>query len=435
MKAKIKKIAPKSLVGFYHCLMAFVGAIIYGFPSRKMTIIGVTGTKGKSTTVILAGKILEEAGFTVGWVSSATIKVGQKEWLNPYHMTMPGRFILQKLMRQMVNQKCQYCLIEVTSEGILQHRQKFINFNAAIFTNLKPEHIEAHGSFEKYREAKGKLFQTVNNAHIVNLDDENAGYFLRFPAEKKIGYTLKNPKSKILNPKQIQNFKFQTVYAENFHETPNGAGFRIQNTDFSLKLVGEFNAYNALAAICVGLSQEVPLEVCKKALEKINGLPGRMEVIIEKPFKVIVDLAHTPDSYKEVFNVVKKLPHNKIISIFGSAGGGRDKWKRPVLGKIAAEYSDFIILTNEDPYDENPRQILSEIKSGISNTQFPISKLSLILDRREAIRKGLETAQDGDVVLILGKGTEQSMVVGGNNIPWDDRRVIREELQKMGKVS
>jgi len=170
-------------------------------------------------------------------------------------------------------------------------------------------------------------------------------------------------------------------------------------------------------------------------LEKINGLPGRMEVIIEKPFKVIVDLAHTPDSYKEVFNVVKKLPHNKIISIFGSAGGGRDKWKRPVLGKIAAEYSDFIILTNEDPYDENPRQILSEIKSGISNTQFPISKLSLILDRREAIRKGLETAQDGDVVLILGKGTEQSMVVGGNNIPWDDRRVIREELQKMGKVS
>ena len=433
MDAKIRKIFPKFLVRFYHCLMALFGAVIYGFPSRKMTIIGVTGTKGKSTTVILAGKILEEAGFKVGWISSATIKVGQKEWLNPYHMTMPGRFILQKLMRQMVNQKCQYCLIEVTSEGILQHRQKFINFNTAVFTNLKPEHIEAHGSFEKYRQAKGKLFERVKNVHIVNLDDENAEYFLEFTAKEKIGYGIK---LKIQNSKRktrTQNLKL--FVAEKCQQLFWGTSFRIEGIDFNLKLVGEFNAYNALAAICIGLSQKVPLGVCRKSLEKINGLPGRMEVIIEKPFKVIVDLAHTPDSYKEVFNVVKKLPHNKIISIFGSAGGGRDKWKRPVLGKIAAEYSDFIILTNEDPYDENPRQILSEIKSGISNTQFPISKLSLILDRREAIRKGLETAQDGDVVLILGKGTEQSMVVGGNNIPWDDRRVIREELQKMGKVS
>jgi len=435
MKAEIKKLAPKFLVGFYHYLTAFLGAVIYGFPSRKMTIIGVTGTKGKSTTVILAGKILEEAGFKVGWISSATIKVGQKEWLNPYHMTMPGRFVLQKLMRQMVNQRCQYCLVEVTSEGIAQYRHKFINFKTAVFTNLRPEHIEAHGSFEKYREAKGKLFKAVKNIHIVNLDDNNAEYFLRFPAKKKIGYGFKISKF------QISNTNDQKIFAKNFYETPSGANFQIQNIDFSLKLVGGFNAYNALAAICVGLSEGVLLEISKKALEKINGLPGRMEVIIEKPFKVIVDLAHTPDSYEEVFNVVKKMPHNKIISIFGSAGGGRDKWKRPVLGKIAAKYSDFIILTNEDPYDENPLKIIEEIESGFSQIpnfipQNAGPKYEKILDRREAIRKGLEMAKEGDIVLALGKGAEQKMVIGANKIPWDDREVVKEELKdKLNSVA
>lgn len=420
MRSEIKKFVPKFLVSAYHYLMAFAGPVLYGFPSRKMTIIGVTGTKGKSTTVILAGKILEEAGFKVGWISSATIKVGEKEWLNPYHMTMPGRFVLQKLMRRMADQKCKYCLVEVTSEGITQYRHKFTKFKTAVFTNLKPEHIEAHGSFEKYREAKGKLFSITKKIHVINLDDDNSGYFLKFLANKKIGYGMA---VKTLVP----GLRF--LPAENYKELPQGISFRIKGVDFGLKLVGKFNAYNALAAICIGLSEGIPLEISKKALEKIKELPGRMEVIIEKPFKVIVDLAHTPDSYDEVFNVIKKLPHNKIISVFGSAGGGRDKWKRPVLGKIAAKNSDLIIITNEDPYDENPNQILSEIKSGISN--FPTSNLSIILDRREAIRKGLEMAKEGDIVLVLGKGAEQSMVLGGNKISWDDRRVIKEELQKL----
>ena len=293
MEKIIKKFIPSFLISWYHFLLAFLGIIIYRFPSQKIFVIGVTGTKGKSTIVNLAGKILEEAGFKVGWITSLTLKIGKKEWLNPYHMTMPGRFLIQKFLRQMIDNKCHYALIEVTSEGILQYRHKFIDFKAAVFTNLAPEHIEAHGSFGKYREAKGKLFALAKDIHIINLDDENSDYFLQFPAKKKYTYGL------------------------------NRGDVNSQNTKFKINLLGEFNIYNALAAICVGFSQGVDLETCKKALEKVKGIPGRMELIEEgQPFTVIVDLAHTPDSFEKVFKLVNDLPHNKIISVFGSAGGG-----------------------------------------------------------------------------------------------------------------
>jgi len=398
MKKIIKKFVPTFLVSWYHFLLAFLGATWYRFPSKKLIVIGVTGTKGKSTVVNLAGRILEEAAFKVGWISSLTLKINKKEWLNPYHMTMPGRFLIQKFLREMINEKCKYALIEVTSEGILQHRQKFIDFDVAVFTNLAPEHIEAHGSFEKYREAKGKLFAATKNIHIINLDDENADYFLKFPAKKKYTYGL------------------------------NRGDINSQNTKFKINLLGEFNVYNALAAICIGFSQGVDSETCKKALEKVKGIPGRMEIIDEgQDFTVIVDLAHTPDSFEKVFKLAKDLPHNKIISVFGSAGGGRDKWKRPELGKIAAEYSNQIVLTNEDSYEEDPLVILNQIESGIKNLRIPIIK---ILDRREAIRKAFQSAQKNDIILVLGKGTEQTMTIGSKKIHWDDREVVREELKK-----
>jgi len=399
IKKIAKKFIPSFLFSFYHYFLALISAFLSGFPSRKLTVIGVTGTKGKSTTVMLAGKILEEAGIRTSWLTSATIKIGDKERLNPYHMTMPGRFVIQRFLKESVMTGSKVAILEVTSEGIKQYRHKFIDFNTAVFTNLKPEHIEAHGSFENYRNEKMKLFKGTNNIHIINIDDENAKYFLQFPAKKKYTYGLSQ------------------------------GDINRKNTNFELHLAGEFNVYNALAAVCIGLSQGVGLETCKKSLEKIMVIPGRMEIISERPFKVIVDLAHTPDSYQEVFKSVKAMPHNKIISVFGSAGGGRDKWKRPVLGKIAAENSDYIVLTDEDSYDEDPKKILFEIKSGISN----FHNLYEILDRREAIRKGLELAEENDIVLVLGKGTEQLMMTSGQKIPWDDRQVTREELTKLNK--
>jgi len=320
-----------------------------------------------------------------------------------FKMTMPGRFTIQKILRQAVNAGCQYAILEVTSEGIKQHRHKFINFDAAVFTNLSPEHIESHGSFEKYRKAKGKLFQATKNIHVINIDDENAEYFLQFPAKKKYTYGL--------NKGDINNKDLQ----------------------LNLQLIGNFNIYNALAAICAGLSQGVDLETCKRAVEKVKGIPGRMEEVISQPFKVFVDYAVTPDALEKVYQTIKGIfSPQRIIAVFGSCGGGRDKWRRPVLGEIAAKYCDKIIITDEDPYDEDPRQILSMIKSGIFKSHFPTSNFYEILDRREAIRKSLELAEIGDMVVITGKGCEPWICVArGKKIPWDDRKIVREEFEKL----
>lgn len=426
MKELIKKILPSFLISFYHFCLAFLGAFLYCFPSKKMKVIGITGTKGKSTVVILAGKILEEAGFKIGWISSATLKIDQKEWLNPYHLTMPGRFFLQKMMKRALKRGCKYFLIEVTSEGILQHRHRFIDFDAAVFTNLSPEHIERHGSFENYRAAKGELFKATKEIHIINLDNENSEYYLKFPAKEKWGYEI-NSKFKTQNSKP----QLKIVKAENCQILNDGLRFFIENIEFRLKLYGKFNIYNALAAICIALSQGINLETCKKALEKIETIPGRMEMIINYPFKVIVDFAHTPDSFNQIFKLVKNWPHKRIISIFGSAGGGRDKWKRPEMGKIASQYCDKIILTTEDPYEEDSLKIIKEIEKGIEESGFRMENCIKIEDRKEAIKKGLKLAQRDDIVLILGKGTEQSLIIGNQKIPWDERRIVHEEFKKL----
>ena len=414
MKDFIKKLIPSIFLSWYHFLLAFFGAFLYRFPSRELKVIGVTGTKGKSTVVELAGKILEEAGYKVASVSSIKFKIGKKVWKNELKMTMPGRMKLQRFLRKAVSTGCQYAILEVTSEGILQHRQKFIDFDVAVFTNLSPEHIERHGSFKKYREAKGKLFEQCKKIHIINLDDENAEYFFKFSAEKKIGF----PKAK------------------NIQESPIGISFEVQNTKFNLNLLGKFNVSNALAAIGVGLSQGIDLATCQKALAKIKGIPGRMEIVVGKPFRAIVDYAHTPDSLEKVYRALTHQLINssthQLICVLGAAGGGRDKWKRPKMGEIAAKYCDEVILTNEDPYDEDPIKIIKEIAQGIKTSRLSPDTYHLILDRRKAIRKALELAKQNDVVIITGKGSEPWMCVGkGRKIPWDDRKIVREEFSKL----
>ncbi|PIV14023.1 hypothetical protein COS44_01260, partial [bacterium (Candidatus Gribaldobacteria) CG03_land_8_20_14_0_80_36_40] len=407
IQGKLRKIIPSFLLSWYHFGLAFLSALIYSFSSKKLKVIGVTGTKGKSTVVELAGVILENAGYKVASVSSIKFKIDKKEWPNKLKMTMPGRFKLQGFLRKAVKAGCQYAILEVTSEGILQHRQKFIDFDIALFTNLSPEHIERHGSFEKYRQAKGKLFQATKNIHVINIDDENAEYFLQFPAKKKYTYGL--------NKGDINNKDLQ----------------------LNLQLIGNFNIYNALAAICAGMSQGVNLETSKKALEKVREIPGRMETVIEKPFKVIVDYAHTPDSLEKVYQTLKtnnyKLKTARMICVLGACGGGRDKWKRPKMGEIAAKYCDKIILTDEDPYDENPMEIIKQVAEGafkeisVNPRRYPRKSASIykILDRKEAIKKALEMAKEGDTVIITGKGCEPWMcLANGKKIPWDDKKIV-----------
>jgi len=400
VKSLIKKFIPKSVLSLYHLILAFLGALIYRFPSKRLKVIGVTGTNGKSTVVEFITKIFEEAGFKTASQSSIRFKVTDKEWPNAFKMTMPGRFFIQKFLRQAADSGCQYAVLEVTSEGIKQYRHRFIYFDIAVFTNLAPEHIESHGSFENYRAAKGKLFQAVKNVHVINIDDKNAEYFLQFPANKKYTYGLAK------------------------------GDINTKNTQFKLKLIGDFNVYNALAAICVGVSQRIGLEACRGAVEEVGGVAGRMEEVVSKPFKVFVDYAFTPNALEKVYQTLThqlaNVSTNKLVCVLGSCGGGRDKWKRPILGELAGKHCDEVIITNEDPYDENPMEIIEQVASGCKE------KAKKILDRRAAINEAIKLAQAGDVVIITGKGCEPWICVkGGKKIPWDDRQVVKEEYEKI----
>jgi len=383
-KELIKKFIPEFLLRLYHYSLTGIGAFFYGFPSRKLIVIGVTGTSGKSTVVELVANIFQEAGFKTASISSIRFKVRDKEWKNKLKMTMPGRMKIQRFLSQAKKADCKYVVLEITSEGIKQYRHKFIDFDVAVFTNLSPEHIESHGSFEKYRAAKAKLFQQTKRTHIINIDDKNAEYFLKHPAKQKIRYGIND----------------KNLLPEHF------------------SLLGKFNLYNAITATKVAMSQGVSLGICKRALEKVKGISGRMEIIAREPFTVVVDYAHTPQSLKKVYET---LSDRRMICVLGSCGGGRDKWKRPILGKIAAQYCNQTIITNEDPYDENPMDIINQV-AGNTNAEK-------ILDRKQAIKKAIELANPGDVVIITGKGSEPWMCIAkGKKIPWDDRQIALDFL-------
>jgi len=419
MKEFIRRKFPV-LIRFYHFTWAFLSALFFRFPSRNIKVIGVTGTNGKSTVVELITRILEQAGYKTASLSSIRFKVKKEEWKNKMKMTMPGRGRIQSFLKKALDEKCDYAVVEVTSEGIKQYRHKFIDFDAAVLTNLSKEHIESHGGFENYKKAKGKLFKECDKIHVINLDDDNKDYFLKFKARKKINYGI--------DSEELSN---GDIKAANVRRSSKGFDFTVRNTDFHLNLLSRFNIYNALAAIAVSLSQNISLEKCREGIEKVEGIPGRVETVVRKPFRVIVDYAHTPDSLQKVYETFsrKNQEESKMICVLGSCGGGRDKWKRPELGEIAGKYCDESILTNEDPYDENPERILSDIKSGISEK---IAHTFEVLDRREAIKKALESAETNDTVIITGKGSEPWMcVANGKKIAWDDRKIVKEELKNL----
>ncbi|MFH1366805.1 MAG: UDP-N-acetylmuramoyl-L-alanyl-D-glutamate--2,6-diaminopimelate ligase [Patescibacteria group bacterium] len=438
MKSLLKKIIPSFLILFYHQCLARAAAFFYGHPSNKLIVVGVTGTNGKSTVVNLTAKILEGSGSKVGLTSTYNFKVGDTEWLNDKKMTMLGRFALQKFLRRLVKEGCRYAVIETSSEGIKQSRHLGINYDVAVFTNLTPEHLESHGSFENYKSAKGKLFvrlsqgkrkeidgKIINKISVVNLDDPSADFFLSFPADDKFGFSLKKGK-------QYQGIKI--FCPGKYSVDKNGGRYLIQDQEIKSKLLGEFNIYNSLAALAVGFSQNIPLEKIKTALEKIKSLPGRLEFINEgQAFKIIVDYAPEPGSMKKLYEVVNLLEKKRIIHVLGSCGGGRDKARRPILGEMAAAKADIVIVTNEDPYDEDPQAIIDQVAAGAANKgKIKDKDLFTILDRRQAIEMAIKVAQPGDLVLFTGKGAEQAICgKNGQKIPWDERKAVREILAKM----
>ena len=436
----------------YHFSLAYLSALFYGFPSSKMTVIGVTGTKGKTTTCNLIAQILNSAGYKIGMATTVNFRIGEKEWINKTKQTMLGRFQLQKLLARMKREGCKYAVIETSSEGILQYRYRFVNYSMAVFTNLTPEHLERHGGFPNYREAKVKLFEKVakkkNSIGIYNLDDPNIRYFLEPKIPRQYVYTLqlKNSRIKIPHLYVISEIK----------SGPEGTTFLLNKDLFKMPLIGEMNVYNAVSAICAAISQGIPIKHIRKILTKVKAPPGRLEMIdTGQKFKVIIDYAHEPASLEAVYKVIANLhkydsrifankkirghSRGKLICLLGAQGGGRDKWKRAEMGKIAAKYCDKIILTNEDPYDENPLQIINDIESGFSQTKsykLKTKNLFKVVDRREAIKKALSLAKKDDIVLLTGKGGEVWMCVeDGKKIPWDERAIVEEVLANLHKYA
>jgi UDP-N-acetylmuramoyl-L-alanyl-D-glutamate--2,6-diaminopimelate ligase len=419
------------LRSYYHLFLAFLGNIFFWFPSRKLFVVGVTGTKGKSTVIELMNAIFEEAGKRTALISSVRRKICDRSWPNLYNNTMPGRFVLQKFLREAVRSHCEYAFIEVTSEGVRQHRHRYIDWNAAAFLNLTPEHIESHGSFENYREAKLDFFRSLALSKknpkyfLINEEDPNHHYFEE--AAKNI------PGRKIIFFGREQFIKEDL---SNHYDLSSSESRRLIG-DW---LLADFNLENAAAAATFAYSLGISWEIIKRAFDNFRGVPGRLEFIQKSPFAVVIDYAHTADSLKKVYETLEPTSLNprsggEMICVLGAAGGGRDKWKRPVMGRIAAEYCHKVILTNEDPYDEDPREIIKQIENGFLEAVNPRLKMHnyyRIIDRKGAIRKAVSLAQKGDVVVITGKGSESWLhIQGGQKIPWSDRKEAEEALKAL----
>ncbi len=437
MKEIIKKLIPSPLLRFYYFLLSWLAAFWFSHPSGKMVVIGVTGTNGKSTVVELLSRILREAGFKVSSISSVRFELPERRWPNTLKMTMPGRFLLQRFLYDALKEGSSHVVLEVTSEGIEQFRHRFIHFDVAVLTNLTPEHIESHGSLENYKKAKEKLFRklssdpakrlggkTLERVFVVNYDDEFGQRLSGILTDKIYTYSLDEENKGITIDFGSRWSLGTTTYSR------KGTAFVLGGIGFKSYLFGQYNLLNILAAVAVGLTQGVSLEQAKKAIHNVKGVPGRFERILSrKGFEVIVDYAHTPDALEKVYEaIVSNIKPKNLICVLGSAGGGRDKWKRKEMAQIAGRFCQKIVVTNEDPYDEDPQAIIDEIAQGA-----PLGKTLKILDRRQAIRETIKSAQKGDVVICTGKGIEP-WIMGpkGQKIPWDEKEVVKQELKNLG---
>ena len=436
-KQTIRSLTPAFLLRWYHFVLAKIAAAYYRHPSRQLIVIGVTGTNGKSTTVQFIGRLLESTGKKVGWTSTAGFKVARNEWVNDQKMTMLGRFQTQKLLREMVDAGCSHAVVETSSQGIEQYRHIGIEYDVAVFTNLTPEHIEAHGGFENYKGAKGKLFSYMASqpqksivsfpkTSVINLDDAHASYFLSFNTDgHRIGYSL--------HPEKTEPIVADRLDVVHLMIGPTGTTFSIDGYPFSFKPLGEFYAANALAAMAACRAVGESFEMLQAGVAALQSVPGRLERIDEgQPFTVIVDYAYEPYALAALYNVVPLFSPKRIIHITGSAGGGRDVARRTEIGSFCAGHDDVVIVTNEDPYDEDPLQIIEAVADGAraGGKQDGVD-LYCILSRKEAIAKACALAKSGDLVLITGKGSEPVMAVAdGKKIPWDDRAVVRSILHK-----
>jgi len=409
MKSTLRRALPTSLLSLYHLLWAWLASVIFLLPSRRIIVIGVTGTKGKTSTTEFINAVFEEDGHTTAVLNSLRTKLGDMSKPNTRRMSMPGRFALQRFLSRAIDNDCTVAIIEMTSEGAIQHRHRFIHLDALVFTNLAPEHIDAHGSLEAYAEAKLELGRGLIRSHkrprilVANADDPWGERFLALPADIRAPFSIR----------QVEPHRADAT----------GGQFRFGNTDMKISLPGVFSLYNALAATMTAEAFGINAQTIARGLARVTEIKGRAQALREgQPFTVVIDYAHTPDSLAALYDA---YAGRRLICVMGGTGGGRDLWKRPIMGKLADEKCTDVIITTEDPYEEDPQSIADMIARDMKKPP------TVILDRRQAIREALSRAtQETDTVLITGKGSEPSIhISGGRDVPWSDEVVTREELK------
>jgi len=403
-----------------------------------MRIVGVTGTDGKTTTTFLTSVALEAGGAVTGLMGTVDFKIAGRMWANDSRQSTPEAPEVQALLRDMAEAGCTYAVIEATSHALSARWSRLAGsaFDVAVLTNVTQEHLDFHGTVEQYRRDKARLFEMLaefNDAAapfkqrkiaIVNADDPHHRMFLDAAPvyAERLTYAV---------------HAHADVRAEDVRSTRDGLRFRVTTpwgvADARLRLTGDFNVWNALAALTVACAEGVPLDRCLAALERAPGVRGRMERIeAGQPFTVLVDYAHTPGAFEKLFRIVRPLTEGQVIAVFGSAGE-RDRAKRPLQGEIAGRFCDLIVLTDEDPRLEDRMAIIAEIAAGAEAAGKRIGETCLCIpDRALAIRTAFAYARPGDIVLLLGKGHEGSIIYGTTPVPWDEAAEARRALAELG---
>lgn len=428
VKSMIKRLLPLSvrqpIANVYHLLVAIAANLRYGFPARSARVVMVTGTNGKTTTAAMIAQILMTAGHKVGAITTAyyTFGTAEKE-INASNRTVDDIFKLQAMLAKMKQANCDYVVLEATSQALDQHRLWGIPCDVAVMTNLTQDHLDYHGTMERYGAAKAKLFARRPKLIVLNRDDSWFDFFNQFDAsERKVTYGVN----------EASTCRITQV---DLHPTGSDVKLKIENEhqlQFRTNLQGRFNVYNATAAATVGYYLMLEPEQIVQGIESVTSVPGRLErVAAGQKFEVFVDYAHTPDAMQNLLDTLKHLTRGRLWLVFG-ATGNRDRAKRPVMGEIAAKLADKIILTDEEPYDEDPAIIRQAIQAGIVEAGGQ-AKLQEIADRRQAIMAAIKDARPGDTVVITGMGSEQFRIVAGERLPWSDVDVARESISTVLK--
>ncbi len=420
--------APQLVVKDSRFAMAVIADHFYGHPSHHIKVIGVTGTNGKTTTTYVLEKILRDQGFRTGLMGTIETRIGSRVFAS--ERTTQEAPDLQRHLQMMRDDGADYCVMEVSSHALERGRVHGCRFHTAVFTNLTQDHLDYHHTMERYKAAKGLLFARLGNEYppdpsgrrhaVLNGDDPASADYGKLTAAQVITYGVEGDAD---------------VRASDIRITPKGTAFKLHtfvgDAEIGLPLIGKFNVYNALSAIATALVEGIPLDRIKSSLERVDIVPGRMEPVPSgRDFLVVVDYAHTPDGLENALTSIREFAAGRVITVFG-CGGDRDRTKRPMMGRIAAQYSDYVIATSDNPRSEEPLAILRDVEPGILAAGLDSGRYRMTENRKEAIEQAVAMASANDVVLIAGKGHETYQLIQGVAHDFDDRRVAAEALRRL----